>query len=142
MLRKRIDLVSVGGVGMFGMFLSDAYSGGGDCCRSMPSCGILGASLDGGGGASREGSGGAVDGTVTSSVRRDDDRLIAPGLLLSSFMRFVERVLRNCVVRSAAQLSGSGCAVGRGTGFRLGMPPLGCWLGSAMVKEVEYIGVA
>lgn len=133
--RKRIDLVSVGGVGTVGMFLSDEYSGGGERCRSMSFCGIVGASV-GGAGAWRAGTGGAGDGTTTSSVRLLDDRLIDPGLLLNSFMRFVDSVRRNCVVRSLAQFSGSGCAdAGCGTGFRRGTP-FGGGLRSAMVAAV------
>lgn len=56
-----------------------------------------------------------------------------PGRLLSSFMRFVDSVRRNCTVRSFAQSSESGWA--EGTGFRRGMR-----LGSAMVAVGEVDG--
>jgi hypothetical protein len=38
-------------------------------------------------------------------------------------MRFVDRVRRNCAVKSAAHPSGNGCA-DLGTGFRRGIPLL------------------
>lgn len=130
MLRKRSDLLSEGGVGTVGIFFSDEYAGGGDLGGAMPSCGCCtlgasGAALVGGAGASRDGSGGgACDGTTTNSVRREDERRRDAGPLLSSFMRLVESVRRNCVVKSAAQFGGRGSCEGGGTGFRLGTPLL------------------
>ena len=78
--------------------------------------------------------------TTYSDGTRDDDRLSDAGRLLSSFMRLVERVRRNCDVKSAAHpagngwLAGDGCccdACDCGTGFRRGTPLL---LRSAMLS--------
>ena len=60
--------------------------------------------------------------------------LCEPGRRLNSFMRLVERVRRNCVVRSAAQDSASGCW--EGTGLRRGTP---FW--SAMVAVRFLVGL-
>lgn len=137
MLRKRNDLLSVGGVGTIGRYLSVEYSGGGDNIDedlfSWVS-GADGASRDGGGGgawmdASKPCRGDTCDGCVplrTYSVgSRDDFDRCDPGRRLSSFMRLVDSVRRNCCVKSAAQLSGNGvgicCGCG-GTGLRRGTP--------------------
>lgn len=61
--------------------------------------------------------------TKYSVGRRDGVRRCDAGRLLRSFMRLVERVRRNCAVRSWAQVSDS-CCCGCGTGLRLGMPLL------------------
>lgn len=58
---------------------------------------------------------------------REHGRFREP-LRLNSFMRLVERVRRNCIVKSAAQFSGRGACSPRGcrcgTGFRRGTPLL------------------
>lgn len=149
MLRIRIDFASVGGVGVIGMFFSDEYDGGGDCVRGTPSCpGIEGASREGGGGvwdetswACRGGSAGGCDGRTTISVLiREFPRRSEPGLLFNSFMRFVERVRRNCAVRSAAHVSGNGCD--EGTGLRRGTPLFGGgWSAMVAVSRSQRKGV-
>lgn len=109
-LRNRSDLLSVGGVGTVGMFLSDEYAGGGERGGAMPCCGcetgIGGASLEGGGGAVSDdssacrggsgGSGGAgfVCTTISVGILLDEVLRCEPGRLLSSFMRLVESVRR------------------------------------------------
>ncbi len=118
------------------MFLREEYAGG----ESVRDCdgsgnGSCGASLEGSGGAwvvalsmLRGGSGGGEDGACTAiSVRLwEEERRCEEDRLLSSFMRLVERVRRNCEVKSRAQCSGNGSdsGCGRGTGFRRGTPLL------------------
>ena len=134
MWRNRNPFWSAGGVGTLGRFLSDEYAGGGS--GALDGCGVVG-----GCGAAREGGGGGVcvatsvagccgrgggDCTSTSvgNREREHGRLREP-LRLNSFMRLVERVRRNCSVRSAAQFSGNSPSARRcGTGFRRGTPLL------------------
>ena len=92
---------------------------------------------------------------MKSDGMRDDGRLDDLDRLLNSFMRLVERVRRNWMVKSRAQFSGSGCSIrGCGTGFRRGTPLLpdivatavssaerGCGCRSGEVVEDEVFGV-
>lgn len=102
----------------------------------------------GGAGASREGGGcgvcdafrggtwGVLRGSTTISVGSRGVRCRCdPGRLLNSFMRFVESVRRNCVVKSAAQFSARGCC--DGTGLRRGTP---LWSAMGAVSSSSVVG--
>lgn len=137
MLRKRRDLLSVGGAGTMGRLRREAvYEGGGDMGVEVEGCrdgapGAAGGSRDGRGGTRVDAGprcdcGGGEDGadglepTVRSVGRRDDGLLRDPGRLLNWFMRLVDRVRRNMAVKSSAQPSGSGAGPW-GTGLRRGI---------------------
>ena len=134
MLRNRRDFWSLGAVGTVGIFLIEEYEGGGDIGGGGGACREGGGCVDCAG-SGRVGNGGACRGSTTSwGVPLELDRRSDPDRRESSFMRLVERVRRNWVVKSAAHVGASGCwPGGGGTGFRRGTPLF--W--SAMIAVIS-----